>query len=246
MTPAARIAAAIELLAAIETTRARPADAVANDFFRARRFIGAGDRRAVSDRAWQVLRTRRRLGWWLRDGQVTARIRTPQAATVPRARLPSPAGRRVAAARGLARWAAWRTAFSGGRFAPAPLSPAEHAALRRLEGHTLEHRGMPDAVRLEVPDWLLPRLAERFGPALEAELQALLQPAPLDLRANLLKTTRDAAAGGAGRRGTGRHPDAALALGPAHRRPPPGHRRPGLPVRPGRDPGRGQPARRRR
>jgi 16S rRNA (cytosine967-C5)-methyltransferase len=85
------------------------------------------------------------------------------------------------------------SAFSGGRFAPAPLTPTELATLRRLEGHTLEHRGMPDAVRLEIPDWLFPRLAERFGPALEAELQALLQPAPLDLRANLLKTTRDAA-----------------------------------------------------
>ncbi len=64
------------------------------------------------------------------------------------------------------------SAFSGGRFAPAPLDPAELAALRRLEGHTMEHRGIHDAVRLEVPDWLLPRLAERYGPALEAELQA--------------------------------------------------------------------------
>ena len=85
------------------------------------------------------------------------------------------------------------SAFSGGRFAPAPLTQTELATLRRLEGHTLEHRGMPDAVRLEIPNWLLPRLAEHFGPACEAELQALLQSAPLDLRVNLLKTTRDAA-----------------------------------------------------
>lgn len=65
MTPAGRIAAAIELLAEVEAATSRPADAVANDFFRARRFIGAGDRRAVSERVWGVLRTRRRLGWWL-------------------------------------------------------------------------------------------------------------------------------------------------------------------------------------
>ena len=65
VTPAARIAAAIDLLAAIEAVPRRPADAVASDFFRARRFIGGGDRRAVSDRVWQVLRARRRLGWWL-------------------------------------------------------------------------------------------------------------------------------------------------------------------------------------
>jgi len=35
-------------------------DGVANDFFRARRYIGSGDRRAVSDRGWRVLRARRR------------------------------------------------------------------------------------------------------------------------------------------------------------------------------------------
>ena len=181
MTPAARIAAAIDLLAAIETTRARPADAVANDYFRARRFIGGGDRRAVSDRVWQVLRTRRRLGWWLRDRA------SPVETTSPRLLVAASLLLEGGALGGIA------SAFSGGRFAPAPLDPAELVTLRRLEGHTLEHRGMPAAVRLEMPDWLLPRLAERFGPALEAELQALLQPAPLDLRVNLLKTTREAA-----------------------------------------------------
>ncbi|MGH7210877.1 MAG: RsmB/NOP family class I SAM-dependent RNA methyltransferase, partial [Acetobacteraceae bacterium] len=54
MTPAARIAAAVELLAGIEGAPRRPADAVAHEFFRARRFIGSGDRRAVSERAWRV------------------------------------------------------------------------------------------------------------------------------------------------------------------------------------------------
>ena len=50
-------------------------------------------------------------------------------------------------------------AFSGGQFAAAPLDRAELAILRRIEGHTLDHPAMPDAVRLEIPDWLLPRLA---------------------------------------------------------------------------------------
>ncbi len=172
MTFAARIAAAIDLLEAIEAARARPADAIANDYFRARRFIGAGDRRAVSDRVWQVLRTRRRLGWWLRADT------SPNGHASPRLLVAASLLLEGGALGGVA------SAFSGGRFSPAPLEPAELAALRRLEGHTLEHRGMPDAVRSEVPDWLLARLAERFGPALEAELQALLQPAPLDLRAS--------------------------------------------------------------
>jgi 16S rRNA (cytosine967-C5)-methyltransferase len=50
---------------------------------------------------------------------------------------------------------------------------------------------MPDAVRLEMPDWLLPLLAARLD---TAELAALLQPAPLDLRVNLLRGTREEAA----------------------------------------------------
>jgi 16S rRNA (cytosine967-C5)-methyltransferase len=57
MTRSARIAAAIDLP---ETIAAGRADAVTNAFFRARRFIGSGGRRAVSARVWAVLRARRR------------------------------------------------------------------------------------------------------------------------------------------------------------------------------------------
>ena len=69
----------------------------------------------------------------------------------------------------------------------------ERAALAGVEGHTLQHPAMPDPVRLEVPDWVLPSLAARFGDGLGAELAALGEPAPLDLRVNLLKSDRDGA-----------------------------------------------------
>ena len=71
MTPAARIACAIDLIGVLEeqcfgpAARRRPADAVASDFFRTRRFIGGGDRRVVSELAWGVVRQRIRLGWHL-------------------------------------------------------------------------------------------------------------------------------------------------------------------------------------
>jgi 16S rRNA (cytosine967-C5)-methyltransferase len=84
------------------------------------------------------------------------------------------------------RYAAVAEAFSGGRFAPAQLSRSEQAVLRRLEGHALEHPSMPSAMRLEVPDWLFSRIDQ-------AELRALQEPAPLDLRVNLLKATREEA-----------------------------------------------------
>jgi 16S rRNA (cytosine967-C5)-methyltransferase len=176
LTPAARIAAAIDLLEVIEGAPKRPADAVANDFFRSRRYIGSGDRRAVSERVWTVLRTRRRLGWWLGETRQSARLL-------------------VAASLLLEGWAkaGVAQAFSGGQFAPLPLSGAENGVLSRIAGHTLNHPTMADAVRLEVPDWLLASLAARFGADLAAEMAALAEPAPLDMRVNLLKCDREQA-----------------------------------------------------
>ena len=68
--------------------------------------------------------------------------------------------------------------------------PPKRRCLEKLAGHSFEHPGMPDAVRYEVPDWILPRLAAAFGPGLPAEMAALSEPAPLDLRVNILKTDR--------------------------------------------------------
>lgn len=176
MTPAARIAASIEVLAAIEDSPQRPADAVANEWFRARRFIGAGDRRVVAERVWQVVRARRRLEWWLEGVPPTPRLLVAASLLLEGGNLA-----RIAAA------------YSGDRFSPAPMSTEEKSALSPLEGQTLNHRAMPEAVRLETPDWILPKLKTRFGAALDSELLAMLAPAPLDLRVNTLKATRDQA-----------------------------------------------------
>jgi 16S rRNA (cytosine967-C5)-methyltransferase len=173
VTPAGQIAAAIELLAAIDATPARPADGIANDYFRARRFIGSSDRRAISDRVWRIFRTYRHLSWWLAD--------KPTPRLLVAASLLLDGGGMVDV----------ESTFTGGRFAPAALAPSEQLALRRLQGRTLDHASMPDAVRLEMPDWLLPLLSPRHD---TAELAALLEPAPLDLRVNLLKATREEAA----------------------------------------------------
>ena len=66
VTPGARVAATIELLDEIVSQAERPADLVANAYFRARRYIGGGDRRAVSDRVWGILRRWGQLRWWLK------------------------------------------------------------------------------------------------------------------------------------------------------------------------------------
>ncbi len=176
MMTAGRIAAAIELLDIIESASKRPADAVANDYFRARRFIGSGDRRAISERVWSVLRARRRLGWWLRDTPVSGRLLIAASLLTEGWALPGVV-----------------QTYSGGQYAAAALNGAEKAVLGKIEGHTIDHPDMPDEVRAEVPDWILPLLTARFGTATPAELSALSTEAPLDLRANLLKATREEA-----------------------------------------------------
>ena len=179
MTPAGRVQASIDLLAAVEAAARRPADAIANDFFRARRYIGSGDRRAVSDLAWGAIRQRMRLGWHLAELGQPAEARLLMIAY-------------LLLAEG---WPAPKLAghFTGDRFAPAGLTPAEIEFVRRFAGRTLVDPAMPEDVRLNLPGWALPGLRARFGATLATEAAAMETAAPLDLRANLLRTTREAA-----------------------------------------------------
>ncbi|MBD0271977.1 MAG: rRNA cytosine-C5-methylase, partial [Acetobacteraceae bacterium] len=198
MTPAARLAASIDLLGEIEDAGRKPADAVANDFFRARRYIGGGDRRAISDRVWGVLRRRLRLGWWLEVSG--ARPVTPRLLVAADLLL----------GEGLDLPGVLR-AFPGGQYAAEPLHAPEErvlrsAATRRAGRKGLDHRNMPEAVRLELPEWALPGFRARFGPRLAEEAEAMTAPAPLDLRANLLKTTRGGAAAALAAEGIGTEP----------------------------------------
>ncbi len=73
--------------------------------------------------------------------------------------------------------------FTGEGYAPAPLSSAER---------DLAASGNTTAVR-DAPDWLLPELARSLGAELDPVLDLLRLRAPLFLRANLLRTTVEAA-----------------------------------------------------
>ena len=181
MTPGARAAAAIDILAAIDTEN-RPADGIAAEYFRKRRYIGSKDRGWIAGQIYAVLRHRARLDWWIaRAGHdaigVNARHRILAALPI------------------LDRWTAADVAasFDGGRFRPAPLSPAEERLVRGLAGRTLDHPEMPRAVANDLPDWLEPYLARLYGKALETEMAALNGPAQMDLRVNPLKADREAA-----------------------------------------------------
>ncbi|MBY0339026.1 MAG: RsmB/NOP family class I SAM-dependent RNA methyltransferase [Acetobacteraceae bacterium] len=196
MTPEGRLAAAIELLEACAREPRRPADAIAAEYFRARRYIGGGDRRAVSDLAWGVLRQQLRLAWHLGE-EASPRGLALAHLTLVETRRPADV----------------RKLFGGGRFAPAPLSAAEDRLLERLAGRELVAPDMPEGPRLNLPDWALPGLRARFGGTLAAEAAAMERPAPLDLRANTLKNGRDHARGALAREGLLAEPTAFSPVG---------------------------------
>jgi len=170
MTPAARVAAAIEIITDIET-RHRPAADALKDWGLGHRFAGSKDRAALASLTYDALRCRSSAAWNM-------------AAETPRAIILGS----LREMRGLSveQVAALCT---GEGHAPAPLSDDERS---RLETASLDTA--PAHVRGDFPEWLAPSFAAVFGDAAVEEGRALATRAPLDLRVNTLKTTRDKAA----------------------------------------------------
>jgi 16S rRNA (cytosine967-C5)-methyltransferase len=179
MKDGARAQAAIDVLDEV-AARPAPADVVAGAYFKSRRYVGSKDRAAIAGMVYGVLRRRAQLDWWLE--------RAGAAASGPRLRVVA----WLALAEG---WTMDRLdeGFDSSPFRPARLDEAERAAAAALAGQALDHLEQPRSVRRNYPAWIEPALCERFGADLDAEMAALAEPAPLDLRANVLKTTREAA-----------------------------------------------------
>lgn len=183
MTPAARVAVVIELVQAVDADP-RPAERCVGEYLRARRYIGAKDRRAIADRVFAGQRARARIGWWLAagseagdDGAARARAEVLAALVLIDSLNEAEIDR----------------LFDGSRYGPAPLTGSERALIARLAGHRLDDPAQPDSVRLECPPWLLAEFAAGLGGGCETELRALLAEAPLDLRVNTLRGDRAAA-----------------------------------------------------
>jgi 16S rRNA (cytosine967-C5)-methyltransferase len=177
MTPSARLQAVLDLMQDIESV-ARPADAVVSAWFRSHRQIGDADRGQISELVYALLRHHARLGWWLAKHGCEAMPRSRLLAWLALAESKTPDQ-----VQGL---------FNGSAAAPAVLTNQERGLLVKLQGCTIEHPAMPDEVRGECPAWAVAPLRRRFGESFPREMAALLTPAPLDLRVNPLKTTREA------------------------------------------------------
>ncbi|MGF7161887.1 16S rRNA (cytosine967-C5)-methyltransferase [Rhodoligotrophos appendicifer] len=166
MTPGARIQAAIEVLEEMQT-RHRPAPEALKDWGRAHRFAGSGDRSAIGNLIFDTQRRRNSLA---------ARMGSDD----PRSLILAAAsdilgGGGEALAEALA-----------GPHAPRPLTEDEH------ERVTTPLTAAADPwIEGDYPEWLHPSLERIFGDSVAIEGRALAQRAPIDLRVNSLKSTRE-------------------------------------------------------
>ena len=159
----AQLARAETLLAELLATSG-PADAAVSRYFRAHRNLGQQDRAFVAETVYAVLRRRRSLE----------------------------AAAQSAAPRDLAIAALVRVRGLSGRALQGVLREGEDALVTRVRAAKTDT--FAPAVRADLPDWLWQRLEALHGQDEALRLaQGLLNPAPLDLRVNLAKLSRDEA-----------------------------------------------------
>ncbi|HEY1612591.1 MAG TPA: RsmB/NOP family class I SAM-dependent RNA methyltransferase [Rhizomicrobium sp.] len=166
MTPGARLQAAIEILEALEHT-AQPVDRFLRGWFRERRYAGSKDRAAVGERVFATFRHRAAFTW----------------------RMGSNAPRALVLASALddgATVAEIMHVCDGEGYAPAPLTEEEFASLA-MPARTPQ----PLWVRGEFPALLEDELHRRFGDRMLDQLSSMRGRAPVDLRVNTLKATRE-------------------------------------------------------
>jgi 16S rRNA (cytosine967-C5)-methyltransferase len=176
MTPAARLAATIKIIEGILHAK-KPSDQIMHSYLQQRRYIGSKDRKAIATQTYQVLRHYGRISWWCEKQDVP------------------PTGRIFLLV--------WLTlgeqysvdeiydAFSGVDYAPDRLNQTEQNMVKRIHGKKFRAKDMPDAVWYECPPQHQHALQNLWGSDFATEMQALDSEAPLDIRVNTLKATRD-------------------------------------------------------
>mgnify|MGYP002651395116 CR=1 FL=1 len=169
MTPGARLAAAIEVLADIGARR-RPAPDALKDWGLSHRFAGSGDRAAIAGLVYDTLRRRASAAFMMADDSPRG---TALGMLVRERQLDPDAVARLA---------------DGSGYAPPALTDTERAKLTAADVS-----GAPAHVRGDYPEWLDPHLQKVFGDERAEEGAALASRAPLDLRVNTLKGERDEA-----------------------------------------------------
>ncbi|MHB8284875.1 MAG: RsmB/NOP family class I SAM-dependent RNA methyltransferase [Caulobacteraceae bacterium] len=163
MTPAARIAAAIEVLDEIARHRT-PADTTLKAWGKGHRFAGSKDRRAIAERVYAVLRARGRLAWIMgadsgRDLVLASLVHQDGLEPSEVAEL-----------------------FTGEGYGAQPLTEDE---IVQVSSPSVDP---PEWVKAGLPEFVATAFKAQFGSEWMAEAHALIGGrAPLDLRVNTLR-----------------------------------------------------------
>lgn len=168
MTPAARLAASIEIISEI-LQRAAAADRVVTEWQRRSRFAGSKDRRAVSETVYAVLREQGMRRW---------RVEKAGAELTPRLLVFADSATPLHV---------WKELCAAGGYGPPPLDATETAALSNLPSD----EDAPLWARANLPPDVATMVQAAFGDDTEMELAALNGRAPLDLRVNTLQANRE-------------------------------------------------------
>lgn len=181
MKEGARLQSVIDILA-LHGADKKPLDQISYGYFKTRRYIGSKDRQAIAAYVYGVMRHRASCDWWALERGVSPLLMAPLEAARVRLctylwifeKLPREK---------------FGILFSGEKYAPSKISDKERAIFEKIP----ELQTLAPWVEGEFPEWLLPFLKRRFGENLKAEMQAFLDQAPLDLRVNTLKVSREEA-----------------------------------------------------
>jgi 16S rRNA (cytosine967-C5)-methyltransferase len=164
-----------------------PADACIDRYFRAHRKMGSQDRAFAAEQVYACLRHRRLLEHYVANAATpgsTAGNAAPRTSATARMSTPDTSANAMQLlAAQLMRNAGW----SARALAGIGVEGAEDLA-RAMRG--TDARELPFAVRSSLPDWLADAIQRQWPEEAEALAQALLLPAPVDLRTNTLKSTR--------------------------------------------------------
>ncbi|MEM9358642.1 MAG: RsmB/NOP family class I SAM-dependent RNA methyltransferase [Pseudomonadota bacterium] len=167
MKPGARLASAVEVLSEV-LGRHRPVALALSDWGKSNRFAGSGDRSAIGNLVYDVLRRKNSLAAQMQSDTPRALI----IAAAPRAFGVS--------ADDVERFA------DGSKYALSALTTEETNGLRsELSAELSPH------IQGDFPEWLSNSLERAFGTQVVAQTQALSTRAPVDLRVNALKATKE-------------------------------------------------------
>ncbi|ESQ89891.1 hypothetical protein ABAC460_11355 [Asticcacaulis sp. AC460] len=173
MTPAARLQAAADILDQLSGTRAT-AEAVLKQWGQGHRYAGSKDRRAIADRVYRCTRARSRLLWAMQKTEKSA----GQGRALVLASLALIDGAPLDEI---------ETLFNGSGYGPKPLTDEEKSLISSVDGDA------PLWVKTGLPEFVVGRFQQQFGDDWAAEATDLMMPrAPIDLRVNGARTTRDA------------------------------------------------------